>query len=78
MGLDGSEIESRWGEIFCTCSDWPCDPPSLLCNRQLNSFPAVKRAGVVVDPLPTSSAEVKERAEVCLYSPSGPTRPLVW
>lgn len=74
-GLNGSGIESRWGEMFCTCSDWPCYPPSLLYNRQLISFPAVKRAGVAVDHLPTSSAEVKERAEVCPYSPSGPAWP---
>jgi hypothetical protein len=67
-GLDGSGIESRWDEMFCTCSGWPCDPSSLLYNRQLISFPAVKRAGVFADHLPTSSAEVKERAEVCLYS----------
>ena len=27
-GLDGPEIESRWGEIFRTRSDRPWDPPS--------------------------------------------------
>jgi len=32
-GLDGPEIETRWGEIFCTCPDWPWDPPSLLSNE---------------------------------------------
>jgi hypothetical protein len=32
-GLDGPEIESRWGgEIFYTCPDWPWGQPSLLCN----------------------------------------------
>ena len=36
-------------------------------------FPGVKRPGRGVDhPLP-SSAEVKERAELQLYSPSGPS-----
>jgi hypothetical protein len=30
-GLDGSRIESRWGEIF-RCPDWPWGPPSLLYN----------------------------------------------
>jgi hypothetical protein len=29
-GLDGPGIESRWGEIFCTCPDRPWGPPSLL------------------------------------------------
>ena len=32
-GLDGPEIETRWGEIFCTCPDWPWDPTSLLSNE---------------------------------------------
>ena len=31
-GLDGPGIESRWGEIFRTCSDRPWGPPSLLYN----------------------------------------------
>jgi hypothetical protein len=32
-GLDGPEIESRWGgKIFCTCPDRPWGPPSLLDN----------------------------------------------
>jgi len=30
--LDGPGIESRWGEIFCTCPDRPWGPPSLLYN----------------------------------------------
>ena len=32
-GLDGPEIESRWGcKIFHTCPYWPWGPPSLLYN----------------------------------------------
>jgi len=31
-GLDGWRIETRWGEIICTCPDWPWGPPSLLYN----------------------------------------------
>jgi len=27
---DGPGIESRWGEIFCTCPDLLRGPPSLL------------------------------------------------
>jgi hypothetical protein len=30
--MDGPGIESRWGEIFCTCPDRPWGPPSLLYN----------------------------------------------
>jgi hypothetical protein len=31
-GLDGPGIESRGGEIFRACPDWPWGPPSLLYN----------------------------------------------
>ena len=37
------------------------------------SFPGVKRLGRRVDHLPPSSAEIKERVELYLYSPSGPS-----
>ena len=37
------------------------------------SFPGVKRPGCGVDHLPPSSAEVKERVELYLYSHSGPS-----
>ena len=42
------------------------------------SFPRVKRPGRggVYHP-PESSAEVKERVELCLYSPSGPSWPVL-
>ena len=41
-GLDGPGIESRWGgDIFRTCSDRPCGPPSLLYNGY-RVFPGVK------------------------------------
>jgi hypothetical protein len=39
------------------------------------SFPRVKRLERGVDHPPTSSAEVKERVELYLYSPSGPSWP---
>jgi len=44
-GLDGPGIESRRGEIFCTCPDRPWGPPSLLYNRY-GVFPGGKVAGV--------------------------------
>jgi len=37
------------------------------------SFPGVKRPGHGVDHPPPSSAEVKERVELYLYSPFGPS-----
>jgi hypothetical protein len=41
------------------------------------SFPGVKRPGRGVDHPPLSSAEVKERVELYLYSPSGSSRPVL-
>jgi hypothetical protein len=41
------------------------------------SFPAVKRPGRGVDHPPPSSAEVKERVELYLYSTSGPSWPVL-
>ena len=55
----------------------PCGPPSLLCNGYRVPFPRVKRTGRGVDHPPPSSAEVKERVELYLYSPSGPSWPVL-
>jgi hypothetical protein len=41
------------------------------------SFPGVKRPGRGADHPPPSSAEVKERVELYLYSPSGPSWPVI-
>ena len=41
------------------------------------SFPGIKRPGLGVDHPPTSSPEVKERAELYIYSPSGPLWPFL-
>ena len=59
-GLDGPGIESRWGEIFRTCSDRPSDPPSPLYIGY-RDFPGGKeRPGRDADPSPPSSAVVKK------------------
>jgi len=70
-GLDGPGIESRWGEVFSTCPDRPWGPRSLLYTMGTGSFSGVKRSEHDVDHPPPSSAQVKERVEVYLYSPSG-------
>jgi hypothetical protein len=40
-------------------------------------FPGVKRPGRGVDHPPSSSTEVKEELELYLYSPSGPSWPVI-
>jgi len=68
-GLDGPGTESRWGEIFRTSPARPWGPPSLLYNGY-RVFPGGKvLPGRDADPSPTSSAEVKNRVELYLYSP---------
>ena len=45
---------------------------TVLYNGYRFSFLGVKRPGRSVDQLPLTRAEVKERVELHLYSPSGP------
>jgi len=61
------------GEIFRTCPDWSWGPPSLLHNRYWVSFPGVRLPGCGIDHPPPSSTEVKEKVELYLYFPSGPS-----
>jgi hypothetical protein len=65
------------GKIIRTRPDPPWGPPSLLYNGYWVPFPAVKRLGRGVDHPPLSSAEVKEIVELYLYSPSGPSWPVI-
>jgi hypothetical protein len=74
--LDGLGIESQWGGIFCTRPDWPWGPPILLYNGYW-VFPGVERPGFGFDHPPPSSAEVKERVEIYLYSISVPPCPVL-
>ena len=57
------------GDIFRTCPDGPWGPPNLLYNGY-RVFPGGKvRPGRDADPSPPSSAKVKNRVELYLYSP---------
>ena len=47
--LDSPGIKSWWGWDFCTCPDWPWDPPSLPYNGYRVSFPGIKRPGCGID-----------------------------
>jgi hypothetical protein len=69
--LDGPGIESRWGgKIFSTRPERPWAYPAP-CTMGTGSFPGVKQLGRGVNHPPPSSAKVKERVELYLYSPSG-------
>jgi len=76
-GLDGPEIESRWGRDFPHLSRpalGPTQPP-------IQWVPGLSRAysgrGMALITQPPSSAEVKERVELYLYSPSEPSWPVL-
>jgi hypothetical protein len=64
------------GEIFCTCTDWPWGPSSLLYNGYW-IFPGATWLGHGIDHPPLSNTEVKERVELYLCSPSGPLWPFL-
>jgi len=59
-GLEGPGIESRWGEIFCTCPDRPWGPPSLLYNEYQVFSGGKGRQGRKADLSPPPSAVVKK------------------
>jgi hypothetical protein len=68
-GLDGPGGEgSRFSATAQTGSG--AHPASYMMGT--GSLPGLKRPGRGVDHPPLSSAEVKERLELYIYSPSGP------
>jgi hypothetical protein len=77
-GMEGLAIESRWGgESFRTRPDRPWGPPSLLYSGYQISLPGVKQLRRGIDHPPPSSSVVKERVELYLYSPCGPSWPVL-
>jgi hypothetical protein len=74
-GLEGPGIESLWGRDFPHLSK-----PALIPTQPLyigySVLPGGKSAAASRWPLTPSSAEVKERVELCLYSFSGPSWPV--
>jgi len=63
-------------KIFHTRPDWPWGPQCLLYNGY-RVFPVGKAAGNWHWPSTQSGAEVKQRAELYLYSTSGPSWPVL-
>ena len=69
--LDGPVIESRWGARFSAPVQTGSEAHPASYTMGTGFFPGVKRSGGDVEhPIP-SSAEVKERVGIYLYSPSG-------
>ena len=68
-----------WGSNPCGGRDFPhLSRPALLahpasCTMGTGAFPWVKRPGRGVDHPPPPRNEVKERVELYLYFPSGPS-----
>jgi len=75
--MDGLGIESRWRARFSAPVSRPAlaDQPAS-CTMGTGYFPGAKRQGHGVDHPPQSNAEVKEKVEVYLFSPSGPSWPV--
>jgi len=77
-GLDCPGIESRWRVRFSApVQNVPGVHPAS-CTVDTGSFPGEKRSERGVDHPPPSSAEVIERVELYLFSPSGPPWPVLW
>ena len=70
-GLDGPRIEFRWRRDFSVFVQTDPGAHTASYTMGTRSFPEAKETGRGVDHPPPSSAEVKERVEVYIYSPSG-------
>ena len=70
---DRIQVEARFSAHVQT--DPGAHPASYTMGT--GTFPGVKRPGCGVDHPPPSSAEIKERAELYIYSPSRPLWPVL-
>jgi hypothetical protein len=73
----GPGIESRWGSRFSAPVQTGPGAHPASSTVGTGSFPGVKRPERDVDHPPSSSAEDKERIKLYIYSPSGPSWPVL-
>jgi len=74
--LNGPGIESRWGRDFLHPSRLALGPTQPPIQWVLGLSQG-KQPEHGVDHPPPSSAEVKDRVQIYLYSPSGPSWPVL-
>jgi hypothetical protein len=72
--LDGPGIESRWGAKFSApVQTGPGAHPVSYAMGTGSLSRGESSRGVPLTPPPPSSADLKERIELYLYPPSGPS-----
>ena len=76
-GLDGPGIVSRWTARFSALVQTDPGTYPASCTMGTGSFPGVKRPGRGVDHPPPSKRRGNERVGLYLYSPSGPSWPVI-
>jgi hypothetical protein len=76
-GMNGPGIESRWRRDFLRPSRAALGPTQHPIKRVMGLFSEVQGPGCGAHHPPPSSAEVKERVELYIYLPSGPSRPIL-
>ena len=76
-GLDGPGIESRWGARFSAPVQTGSGAYPASCTVGTGSFPGVKRPGRGADHPSPPQRRGHERVELYLYSPSGPSWPVL-
>jgi len=76
-GLDGPGIESPYGARYSTPVQTGPGAHQASYAMGAGSFPGLKRPGRGVDHPTPYSAEVKERVDLHIYSPSGPSWPVL-
>ena len=76
-GLDGPRIESRWEGRFSAPVQTVSGALPASYAVGTGSFPGVKWPGRGIDHPPPSRAEFEGRVGLYLYSPSGPSWPVL-